>query len=333
MKTTAQRDRGIRASASIVVGGCLLWAVVALAGTAMPTSVRCYEKADIASDQILLGDVAEVDGGEADLVRRLEAVVLGRAPLPGKTRGLDRTTLLNRIRQSGIDPALLDLQMPPEITIVRAAMTVGREEIEHIIRAYVGQQTRGAGGSLRIKEVRTSEPVVLPQGLLTTRVVGPKNADWVGMVPISVFFKVDGEAEKRVSATVSIERLTRVVVTRRPLGRYKPIDDEDIEVKALDAAGLPADCITNPETVIGKRTRRPLDSSSVLTSDAVEFPPLVKHGDRVRIIAETSGLRVSAFGQVKQKGAQGELIQVVNLDSNKVIQARVVDSQTVKIDF
>jgi flagella basal body P-ring formation protein FlgA len=164
-------------------------------------------------------------------------------------------------------------------------------------------------------------------------VVAPKNTEWAGTVPLSVVFNVGAEPEKRVWVTVSLERLTRVVVARRPLGRYKPIDDDDLEVKAVDAAGLPADCITNPETVIGKRTRRPVDTGTVLRPDLVEFPPLVKNGDRVRIIAETSGLRISAVGQAKQKGCQGELIQVVNLDSNKVIHARVVDAQTVKIDF
>ena len=44
-------------------------------------------------------------------------------------------------------------------------------------------------------------------------------------------------------------------------------------------------------------------------------------------------LREAIRGEVKQKGCLGERIPVVNLDSNKVIQARVVDTQTVKIDF
>ncbi len=101
----------------------------------------------------------------------------------------------------------------------------------------------------------------------------------------------------------------------------------------LDVAGLPADCITDPEMLIGKRTRRPVDTGTVLRQELVEFPPIVKNGDRVRIIVETAGLRISALGQVKQKGCQGELIQVVNLDSNKVIYARVIDSQTVRIEF
>jgi flagella basal body P-ring formation protein FlgA len=38
-------------------------------------------------------------------------------------------------------------------------------------------------------------------------------------------------------------------------------------------------------------------------------------------------------GEAKQKGCVGERIPVVNLDSNKLIHARVVDGQTVRIEF
>jgi len=316
-----------------VVACCLAWVSAGLAGAAGPTSVRFYDQTEVVADQILLGRVARVDGSDAQLAAALEAVVLGRSPLPGKTRALDRATILTRLKQSGIDPAQLDLQIPPDVTVTRASITIGREQIEQIVRGYIQQLATGQAETLGIKDIHIAEPVVLPQGQLVTRVMAPKNTELAGTVPLTVIFRVDDDAEKRVWVTVSLERLTKVVVARRPLGRFKPIDDEDIEVKAVDAAGLPVDCITNPELVIGKRTRRPVDAGTVLRQELVELPPLVKNGDRVRIIAETAGLRISALGQVKQKGCQGELIQVMNLDSNKVIYARVIDSQTVRIEF
>jgi flagella basal body P-ring formation protein FlgA len=144
---------------------------------------------------------------------------------------------------------------------------------------------------------------------------------------------VEPDFERRLWVTANLEQRVRVAVVRRPLGRFKTIEAADVELKAVDVAGLPADRIDDPETAIGKRTRRALDSGTVLRPDLLEFPPIVKRGDRVRIIAESAGLRISAYGQVKQKGAQGELIPVVNLDSNKVVYARVVDSVTVKIEF
>ena len=65
----------------------------------------------------------------------------------------------------------------------------------------------------------------------------------------------------------------------------------------------------------------------------MEFPPLVKRGDVVMIVAETNGLKITALGQVKKKGARGDRIPVVNFESQKVLYARVMDANTVKVDF
>jgi flagellar basal body P-ring formation protein FlgA len=327
MRATQRTAEGwVRAIAALA----LLAAAVFPAGAAPLTSVRVYDRAEVASDQILLESIARIDGPDADRVSELKAVVIGRAPLPGKTRVVEQALVLARLKQCGFDPAGLDLQVPPEITVARSSTTIGREQVEEILRAYVRQH---GGEGVRIKEIRVTDTLVLPQGPLTTRVLAPKSTEFVGTVPLTVTFKVDGDAERRVNATVSLERLSKVVVARRPLGRFKPIDPEDIEVRAVDAAGLPFDCITDPAAVIGKRTRRLVETGAALRPDMVESPPLVKSGDRVRIVAETEGLRISAFGQVKQRGAQGELIQVMNLDSNKVVYARVLDANTVKIEF
>jgi flagella basal body P-ring formation protein FlgA len=59
----------------------------------------------------------------------------------------------------------------------------------------------------------------------------------------------------------------------------------------------------------------------------------VKRGDVVVIIAESAGLKITALGQVKKKGRLGDRIPVMNFDSKKVLYARVVDSNTVKVDF
>ena len=91
--------------------------------------------------------------------------------------------------------------------------------------------------------------------------------------------------------------------------------------------------ITDPETVLGKRTKRAIGAKKVLRTDLVEFPPLVKRGDVVVIIVETSGLKITALGQVKKKGRLGESIPVMNYDSKKILYARVLDSSTVKVDF
>ncbi|UCF95334.1 MAG: flagellar basal body P-ring formation protein FlgA, partial [Desulfobacterales bacterium] len=101
----------------------------------------------------------------------------------------------------------------------------------------------------------------------------------------------------------------------------------------MDLAQLPSDVITDLEAVIGKRTRRAVNPQTVLRSDLVELPPVVNRGDRVLIVAETEGLRITALGEVKHKGRPGERIQVVNLGSQKILHARVLDATTVEVEF
>lgn len=333
MKTRllSRRMRGPALGVLIWAGAVVLGHPLAAAGL---TSVRVYDRADVVADQITLGHIAQIDGGDAALARRLEGVIIGRSPLPGKTRTLEPALLISRIKQSGIDPESLDLQIPPEVVLQRESVTIERDQIEAIVREFLRQQAVAEPGeAIAIKDIRVPEAVQLPKGAFSARVSVPKNSELAGQVPLQVVFNVEPDFERRLWVTANLEQRVRVAVVRRPLGRFKTIEAADVELKAVDVAGLPADRIDDPETAIGKRTRRALDSGTVLRPDLLEFPPIVKRGDRVRIIAESAGLRISAYGQVKQKGAQGELIPVVNLDSNKVVYARVVDSVTVKIEF
>jgi flagella basal body P-ring formation protein FlgA len=320
------------AAAAAVLVLVLIAAATAAGGVGL-ISVRVYDQMEIEADQIQLGKIARIDGDDARLVRELETLVIGRSPLPGKNRSLDRADILLRLKQSGIDLARIELQIPPEVEVSRGAVEVGRERIEQIVKAFIQQQFAGKGQTVRIKEIRGAEPVLLPKGSLSHQVAAPRNTALSGSLPLTVTLKINDEVEKRMTVTAVVEVLVHAVVTTRPLGRFKPIEESDVEVRPVDVSGLPSDYIADPEAVLGKRTRRLLDANTVLRPDLVESQPIVKRGDRVRIIVESAGMRITAVGEVKQKGCVGERIPVANLDSNKVIQARVVDTQTVKIDF
>jgi flagella basal body P-ring formation protein FlgA len=155
----------------------------------------------------------------------------------------------------------------------------------------------------------------------------------MGIIQFTINFDVNGKFYKRVWAAATVEVFSDVVVTKKPLGRYKHITEDDIEVQRMDLANLPSDVLTDPEAVLGKRTKRAIAAQTVLRPNLVEFPPLVKRGDVVVIVAETKGLKITTLGEVKKKGRIGERIPVTNYDSKKIIYARVVDANTVKVEF
>jgi flagella basal body P-ring formation protein FlgA len=297
------------------------------------TTIRISDRVEIDSAEILLGHMATIEGSDVRFNQRLKNIVIGKAPLPGGSNRFDLNDLQKRLKQHHIDLATVIIQAPPQIVVTRSHIEIKKHEIENIVSEFIVQQIPPDNTTMRIKEIRVPGNVILPKGRITYNVTAPRKQKLMGRCPITVDFSVNGSVHKKVWTTAMIEVLGPVVVTRKPLGRHKPITEDDIEMQSLDLSNLPANVLTDREAVIGKRTKRAVGAQTPLRADSIELPPLVKRGDLVVIIAESENLKITTLGQVKKKGRRGERIPVVNLDSKKVLQARVVDANTVKVDF
>jgi flagella basal body P-ring formation protein FlgA len=297
------------------------------------TTIRVRDRVEIDGDEVLLGQIAEIQGSDVQLIRNLKDILIGKAPLPGKSRQYAQSHLMMRLKQYQIDLSKIILETPELIEVSRSCIKIQKQKIEEIVSGFLLRNIPHENKNIRIKEIQVPEEVVLSGGQISYKVIAAENQPLRGKCSVAVEFSVNGYDQKKIWATVTIEVLGPVVVTRKPLGRYKPIDEDDIELKTMDLSDLPDDVITDPEAVIGKRTTRAIGAQVPLRTDTVELPPLVKRGDLVVIIAESKGLKITTRGQVKKKGRLGEQIPVVNLDSNKVLYARVIDANTVKVDF
>ena len=284
-------------------------------------------------DSVYLGKIAAIEGDDPLLADQLGRIYIGRAPLPGNTLEFEAADLNRRLKQNGFDPDDLVIQIPPKVVVKRDSVTVDREKLQNMVSDYLAKNLLAGMPDANIQEIRVAEPVELPAGRITYTVHPTRNAETIGKIPLTINFDVNGKFCKKVWATATVEVISNVVVAKKPLGRFKPITEDDIEVQKMDLADLPSDVIRDPEAVLGKRTKRAIGAQTVLRPHLVELPPVVKRGDVVVIVAETEGLKVTALGEVKKKGRIGERIPVINFDSRKVLYARVVDANTVKIEF
>ena len=87
------------------------------------------------------------------------------------------------------------------------------------------------------------------------------------------------------------------------------------------------------EDVLGKKLKHAVGAGSVLRTDLVDLPPMVNRKDIVLMIAECDSFKITAIGESLESGNLGELVRIKNLDSKKEIYARIVDANSVKIEF
>jgi flagella basal body P-ring formation protein FlgA len=313
----------------------LLFILVLITHTSASAFVKInlFESTDIESDKIILGEIGNISGDDDLQVEKVKNVVLGNAPLPGKNKKISRELVISRIKLSGIDLAKIQMISSDKVEIIRSSTTISPENIKKIVFSFLDKALPWDRENVNLKDIRVTNDIILPKGNITYKVVFPPNTDYVGLTPLTVYFYVNGNFEKRLLVTVNIEVMSNIVVTRKPLGRYKLITEEDVCLKKMNLAKFPSNVITRYEDVLGKRTRRTIDSNVALRPDLVELPPLIKRGDIVKIIVESEGLKVTTLGKAKEMGRRGEMIKVINVDSTKAIYARVIDSNSVKVDY
>jgi flagella basal body P-ring formation protein FlgA len=289
--------------------------------------------AEVLGADIRLGEVAEIACAETELQRRLEGLVVGKAPLPGRSRLISADYVRLRLRQLDIGADRMVLGGAERIEVSMPGVAVSEEQIRQIVTGFIKTSGIWGDAEVKVEEFMISADRTLPKGRVTYRVLPPRNMRSLATVPLSVVFDVDGRFQKTIRATVRVEALAPVVVAARPIGRLRPITGDDLKTEKMDLTELPVGVLTDADDIIGKRARRNIDAGDILRPDLIEMPPLVKRGDMVVIVAESRGIKVTATGEVKSDGLRGERVKVVNLDSNKHLTARVVDKQTVSVEF
>jgi flagellar basal body P-ring formation protein FlgA len=213
------------------------------------------------------------------------------------------------------------------------AQTIQPAQIRAAVQQYITRHAPWAAGQMIVKKIKFNRPVGLPAGKVALSVAAPKHTDWLGAIPFTVGVAVNGQRTAAFTVPVNIEVWSDVLMTTKPLGRFEPIDRDDIQVKKMDLARVPSNVLVKVDEVLGKRTNRNIAANCILRTDLVEMPPLIKRGDLVEVVAQSPMLKISVKAMAKENGRQGDRIKVVNLRSKKTLYALVVDDHTVRVEF
>lgn len=321
------------ATAMVLAIFCLLPQTVAGAGPSLPT-VQVHGSVEVNRDPITLGDIATVSCEDPETARRLETVVVGKAPLAGSRRRLSLDYIQLRLKQSGVDPVGIRMAGPEILEVHRGSIHLPAEEIDLLVRDFLAAHSGADGDEVIITDIDVPrEGVTLPKGDLDYDMDVLKQRRFSGSQPVYVDFRINGKSAKRVLVNVHMAIMRDVLVTRYPIARHRRISEADLVVRRMNIADLPGDLITDMNDAIGLQAKRPIGAQMPLRTGWLEQPILVEKGDRVLLVAEYGGLRVTALGEVRRKGRLGERISVINLDSNKAVYGRLVNARTVAVTF
>lgn len=113
-----------------------------------------------------------------------------------------------------------------------------------------------------------------------------------------------------------------------PMARGEIIAPENIEW--IETADARPDAVTDADELTGMEARRGLAAGAPLRKSDVAAPVLVKRGGLVTMTYVAAGLSLSEQGVAQATGAMGEVVEVKNVKSDRVIRAVIDGKDRVK---
>lgn len=283
----------------------------------------------IKDDCLKLGQVGIIRGKES-LVAKASEITLGRISVPGQEIIVDRLMVLSRLACSGIPASKVILTGAEKTTVKRQQQIISGSEFVKLASSFLRKNPP-------VSSVCQWDPIRLPRDLfipgaskdikLSPRLAksGARN---YAKVQIAVL--ADGKEVGVREVTFRLKYNCRRAVTLVEIGADEVIGPANVRIeKSLSNYPEPADW----KPPYGLIARRRIAANTALGPYMVgprQAAVIVKRNQTVIIRIKRPRLLVTAIGKTMQDGRAGEHIKVRNVDSKRIISARVNEDGTVE---
>jgi len=187
--------------------------------------------------------------------------------------------------------------------------------------------------SLEINVYYEGEDILLPPGkkelVYKTRGSNQK----AGRIPLILQIKVNGNFKKSVRLNSRVLVSQEVVKTIRAVRKGEMISNDNIQLETIKTERPWKNAIQSIDHALGYAAGRNLPIGKILTPKFLKKPALANRGEKILILAEKGGMKITVPGILKEDGYEDGMVQVLNIESKKIIYGRLVDANTVKVNF
>ncbi|WP_455211016.1 flagellar basal body P-ring formation chaperone FlgA [Kaarinaea lacus] len=134
-----------------------------------------------------------------------------------------------------------------------------------------------------------------------------------------------------VPATLALYE--KVLAVSRTIVRGETLGPKDITLVNKEVGPASQSYFRVPEQAIGFIAKRSIPAGRILTAHMVQAPRLVQAGQEVILLATTPQLEVRMKGKALSDGSKGDIIQVRNVRSKRVIQGIVTHAGVVRVNM
>ena len=298
----------------------VLLAALLLASSAA-AAVTVNPRVVVDGDRVRLGDVFDGAGAAAD-------VTVAAAPAPGGQLLLRAFELERLAAQHG-----LDWQPAPtlrHVLVSRASRTVSPIEVRRALERALAH--RLGGGRIAVDlSTRDLTLYAPPNGTPEIAIESLSLDGSSGRFEAVLSATPGADPSLRLNVLGRVTELVEVPVLARDVTAGEVLTARDLDWLEVPRDRMDRRALGDASEIAGMAARRNLSAGRPLLARDVEVPVVVAKGALVTLTLNAPGMRLAAAGRALEDGASGAVIQVLNVQSKRTVQATVIGPQIVEV--
>lgn len=295
------------------------------------TKIYLKRSATVEKDYVKLEEIANFKGDE-EFIQRLKEIKIAPSPRPGSSRVINVDYIWVRLYQNGISRKEVSFEGEREVKIISRFRCIKGKEIADLAKKEILSLLEGEDVEVKVEIERIPSSLMIPFGKVKLKVDVPLPFHPRPSMVIPVKVYMDGKIYQTIPLTLKINIFKQVLVSSRRIAPDHIFEEKDVRREKREIGSLSGEPVFSLSDILGKRALRAIPPHTIIERDMIGPPLLVRDGDLVTIIKEEGNVEVSAKGKALEKGERGALIKVLNIDSQKKLQARIIGPRLVKID-
>jgi flagella basal body P-ring formation protein FlgA len=287
---------------------------------ATPTLKR---EVTVTSDLVRIGDLVDNAGAFA-------TTPIFRAPDPGETGAVAAYRVADAVRPYGLT---LDTRDISEVTVSHAGHVIGAKDVQAALaRALSARFGLGKPEDLAFTFDTPIRPVHLQPSIPTE--LEPREVAYErrwGRFDVTLAVAGTNIRDLRFRYTGVVIETREVLITTNTVARGELVRQSDIVVERRPKVAAGDGAFTVASDAIGLAARHSLGAGVVLRNSDLMRPEMIHQDDQVMLIYQVPGITLTVRGKAVNSGAEGDIVGVINLQSNQTIHGKVVAPGQVRV--
>ena len=157
----------------------------------------------------------------------------------------------------------------------------------------------------------------------------PAGSDLIGRTTVGV--RCTGRKPWKIFVAASISIYSDVVVAVDYITRGTNIQADQVKTVKKETSLISRGYYSTPDQVVGKVAKYIINKDGIIYPSSVAKPKLVMRGKEVVILARSGEIVVKMRGKAISDGSLGDLVQIRNSRSHRIVQGEVIDSNLVQV--